>query len=221
LIGLLAIVVLNFLPPSPELGVGIVIAIVSLHVICCIWIGAVASQILWRERDVGALELLLCCPISTTEIVDGFSGGLRWAFEWPLGFLLAVETFLAVYLFSLVLGTVPLGAMVFLVILVLGTFISEYYALAWFGLWMGLVSRKQVGATSKTLLWVTLLPLLLSGWCAPLWVGGAIVKNLVFVTFARGRLFDEIRHRASEPFSKIGPKPSDRGRLPPVLPADH
>jgi hypothetical protein len=100
-----------------------------------------------------------------------------------------------------------------------GTFISDYHALAWYGLWSGLSTRKQGAAISKTILWVFAVPLLFSGWCAALWVGGAIVKNLVFATFARTRLEEQLRRRSAEPFGTGGPgRPRpDPGRLPPVL----
>ena len=77
--------------------------------------------------------------------------------------------------------------------------VMDLTAVAWFGLWQGLVHRKPAKAITRTVVWVLLLPLIpvvcSFGVLFPLiWP----LKNLVFINYAREQLRRQFRAAITE-----------------------
>ncbi len=96
------------------------------------------------------------------------------------------------------------------------TFSGDLVAMAWFGMWMGMTSRKTSIAVLKTICFVCVLPWIASifvqiagmGLLArtgkwPFWLGGVIssilelAKNVFFIVWARRRLLTRFREMAA------------------------
>ena len=109
-------------------------------------------------------------------------------------------------------------------LLMLGA-VLELQAVAHYGLWMGLVSKRPGQAVSRTvlrviLLWMLTLP------CMFFYPFIAIIKNLVFTSHARDQLRRNLRRMVTERFVDVSreelitdpPRRVLRGQLPPVQP---
>ena len=103
---------------------------------------------------------------------------------------------------------------------------TDLYAAGEYGMWQGLVARKATQALTKTVLYVLVLPLLAAVCLCALWPVLAVVKNVIFINYARDQLRRRFRIVATERFSV--PSESEalpgllarplRHDLPPVLP---
>ena len=181
-------------------------------------------------RESGAMELLLCTPMTAKEIVEGHVLGLRKMFHRPVAALVAVESVLvAGQVYVMGNGGQPVAVCVIAVMLAglcILAAVMDLAAVARYGLWQGLVNRKPAKAVTRTVVWVLLVPLL------PVLCSGGILlpliwplKNLMFINYAREQLRRQFRKAITErygwaeesefivePASQAGPD-----ALPPVL----
>jgi hypothetical protein len=174
-------------------------AMLLVHLTLAVWVASEACHLFAGARDSGAMELLLCTPLPVREIVEGHVLGLRRMFSRPVVALLSVEGVLLgaqVYLMGSG-GTPP--ALCLAVVLGAGLCflgaVMDLFAVARYGMWQGLLNRKPGSARTKTVLRVLVLPLvagLICGWGA-LWPFLAIIKNLVFLNYAREQLRRQFR----------------------------
>src|SRR6185295_9890713 len=128
------------------------------------WLGFVVPLSLNDARRNGALELLLCTPLSPQVIVRGQFEAITSYFYGPA----------LVFVFGS-MGVACLGSMVsgdrhateFAAMFVLVgmfwflLFLLDLYAVGYTALWFSLTERRPGHATSKTLLYVIVLPWLL------------------------------------------------------------
>ena len=128
------------------------------------WAGAEAAQRFGAERRSGALELLLCTPLSVREILRGQMQSLRRQFFWP-AFVLLLLWFL--FLATLILTSRGIfsdsGSLVLMILGTMVLLVLDLYALCWLGMWKGLNSRFVSRAILANLFTVLLLPCLLFG----------------------------------------------------------
>src|SRR5438034_1504212 len=113
------------------------------------------------------MELLLCTPITSAELVRGQLRPLKHTFLWPVLALISFEVLLPGLQFlaasqdrfwNLMLSTFT------------GTFgiirlIADLFAAAYVGMWMGLSSRKPGQAAALSILDVIMIPGILA--CIP------------------------------------------------------
>ncbi len=144
-------------------------------------------------RRSGALELLLCTPLSSRDIIRGQSLAMRRSFLWP------VAVFLGLLL-------VPLGAQVLVMLrtldfqniigLLLGAVssvltalrtIADLLAIFWLGLWLSLSIKKPNLAPGLTILFVLVLPAILS----PCYLDMGV--DLFLIIWAIAQLHQEMR----------------------------
>jgi ABC-type transport system involved in multi-copper enzyme maturation permease subunit len=175
-----------------------------VHLTLAVWVAAEACHLFSGARESGALELLLCTPLSAREVVEGHLLGLRRIFHRPVAVLLAVEVLLLagqVYLLGrngaslmLCLGVVGVVGLCLLGV------VMDLHAVARYGMWQGLANQKTARAVTKTVMRVLVLPLafsLCSGPFLPLiWV----IKNLVFVNYAQEQLRRQFRSLLTDRF---------------------
>lgn len=138
------------------------VTLLVMQLIIKCWAGVEAARRFGEERRSGALELLLCTPLSVREILRGQMQSLRRQFFWP-AFVLLLLWFL--FLATLIprWGASGFG---FQVLMILGTMVLlvlDLYALCWLGMWKGLNSRFVSRAILANLLTILLLPCLFFG----------------------------------------------------------
>jgi hypothetical protein len=128
--------------------------------VLCLWIAIQAPRRLADDKQSGALELLLCTPITPREVVRGSMGALRRRFGRAMAALVALDAFIFFVHFSNYGGwrrgldreLLPLA------IYALVVFPVQGYSLARIGLYEGLVRSNSVRATFMTIWKVGLLP---------------------------------------------------------------
>ncbi len=158
----------------------------------CLWVAAQANHFLVEARRTGTLELILCTPVTVAQIVRGQWAALQRMLVAPAAIILvmqAVETALTMRMFARMnaqsttvtaggaaipnieiyqlLGGVTSGA----------AFVSTLLALGWFGMWMGLTTRKASLGVIKTIAFVAILP----------WLGWMILEILTSFFLSRAR----------------------------------
>ncbi len=211
---------------SQRVGLVIFVCAEALHFALAVWVASQASHMFPDARDSGALELLLATPLGTGEIVEGHFQALRRLFFGPVAALVAMEAILILSQVALLAGVSPSGG--FLLLAGLGlclvTAVMDLYAVAYFGLWMGLRSRKSSQALTKTVAYALLIPMLASLCCVFVWPILGVVKNLIFINYGQERLRRRFREVVAERFSSVAeemlippPAVAAPGQLPPVM----
>ncbi len=198
-------------------------AIVMQLVIKC-WVAAEAGRRLGEARQSGALELLLCTPLTVRQLLQGHIHSLYWQFLWPVMGLLLLNLVFLLEPISSSWGLADPSNRYWvrmcaanMVLLVL-----DLYALAWLGLWRGFCARQPTRAIVSTLTWVLLVPWLvficltvLSAFTGSmmgtvggrssemtflgLWFVIGLLSSVGWLVSARTRLLQELRELAPQP----------------------
>ena len=158
---------------SPQLALGLGYgAVILMSLIFAIWLASQASRFFVDATRTGVLELVLATPLPAREIVRGQVWALAKMFLLPAVIVFCGKTAVGVgqlMMYLNVKGNAGAGggAQFFdevllqqLVSLVssLVRFVTGSIAVAWFGMWMGVITRKPNLAVLKTLLFVYVLP---------------------------------------------------------------
>lgn len=215
---------------ATSVGVTLFFVMFLVHLTVSVSVASEACHMFAGARESGAMELLLCTPMTAKEIVEGHVLGLRKMFYKPVAALVAVESVLvAGQVYVMGTGGQPVAVCVIAVMLAglcILAAVMDLAAVARYGLWQGLVNRKPAKAVTRTVVWVLLVPLL------PVLCSGGILlpliwplKNLMFINYAREQLRRQFRKAITErygwaeesefivePASQAGPD-----ALPPVL----
>jgi hypothetical protein len=197
------------------------------HLMLSVWMASEACHSLGVARESGALELLVSTPLTTQQIVTGHLLALKQMFFRPVVFLLLVEGCLIMASVCVEISGRRLeaghivGAGLVLVMIV--SAILELQAVACYGLWMGLVSKRPAQAVTRTvlrviLIWMITIP------CAFFHPFINLIKNLVFTSYARDQLRRNLRRIVTERFVHASreelitdtPRRVQRGQLPSV-----
>jgi ABC-type transport system involved in multi-copper enzyme maturation permease subunit len=216
-------------------------AVGLLTMLVVLWMASQASRFFVDAMRSGTIELLLATPLAPTEIVRGQLWALRRTFFWPVVLLVLANLVTSVGQLELMqqnlarnnsslsfemvihLVTSAIDSMVCLV--------TGLIAMAWFGMWMGLTSKKVNVAVIKTVLFVQVIPFValmflnfalmiglnfvLTGgswyWLAqPILTVLAVGVDVMFMVMARRNLltrFRELATRASGVASAVKPPP--------------
>jgi hypothetical protein len=191
-----------------------------------LWIGSQACRMFVDSIRNGAMELILVTPVTPREVVHGQWTALWRTFLIPVLLLVGVQSLHGVEilrnLFKSPAGTpgVPgfnmntyeLVTLITSVVTLLGSLL----AVAWFGMWMGVTSRKTSIAVLKTISFVIVLPWLASvfvqiggamaavTWLKmPFWTSAIIaailelMKNIFFIAWSRYQLLNKFRDRVA------------------------
>jgi hypothetical protein len=210
----------------------ILMLFVMLHLMLSMWVASEACAVFPAARDSGALELLLSTPVTLREIVDGHVMGLTRLFQRPLFALLISEGILLVA--YLVVGAKQGMAPQDFVFTLLGVglfltaSIMDLFAVARYGMWIGLIEKRAGWAVTRTIL-MLLAPLVLTipFGCYAVWPILGVIKNLYFISRAQELLRRNLRTAITERFETTTPldvmqakrlKRANASALPPVLP---
>ena len=92
------------------------------------------------------------------------------------------------------------GLLTVVVLIISGLFAAQLMAVAWYGLWIGLTTRKPGHAVAKTIIYVVIVPLIFSFVfsCGLLWPVITIVKDVIFINRARSQLHKQFRNVVTE-----------------------
>jgi hypothetical protein len=194
---------------ATAMAVGILGMMLLIHLLLAFWVASEACHLLSGARDSGALELLLCTPLSAREVVEGHIEGLRQMFIRPVSALLTVEAvMLASQVYLLGASGVNIGFCIVIIMIVaicVAASLLDLVAAARFGLWQGLANRHPARAVTKTVLYVLILPiagsvLLTGGLLFPI-IG--LVKNLVFINYAMEQMRRRFRAILTERYERF------------------
>jgi hypothetical protein len=186
------------------MAVGILGMMLLVHLALAFWVASEACHLLSGARDTGALELLLCTPLTVREVVEGHIEGLRQMFLRPVAALLTVEAvMLASQIYLLGASGVEFGfclVILMIVVVCLAASLLDLVAAARYGLWQGLANRQPSRAVTKTVLYVLVLPIaaslfLTGGLLLPI-IG--LVKNLIFINYATEQMRRRFRPLLTE-----------------------
>jgi len=126
-----------------------------------------ACRFFVEARRSGALEMLLCTPLTRRDILDGQALALKRNFLWPIVALLALQFVPGIlYLIAaqawhfppLRRGTGVALVEMFLPGLYCVRMYADCYAIGWFGMWLALTLKKPGLAPALTILLVLILP---------------------------------------------------------------
>jgi len=217
-----------FFPGSHGASIFLFFATVIPFLVLAMWVASEACHLFASARDSGALELLLCTPLTAKEIVRGNFLGLRRIFFRPIAALvIALATLMVAQIYFLTVAEEPGTSILFALgfgVLQLLLSVLDLFAVAHFGMWMGLSQKKPARAVTRTVLLVLVLPM--AGLCCyVLWPFIGVAKNLMFINYAQEQLrrhFRAIlteRYGLAEESDVVGGPParSQKSQLPPVL----
>ncbi len=205
----------------------LVFAALMIHGALSVWVAIEACHLGAAGRDSGTFDLLLTTSLPVQRIIDGHLLAMRRTFLRPVLVLVIVEVVLVLaHHFSLAAGErIDLQRVVVTVsfLLAVAAFVLELQAVATFGFWQGLCTKRAGQAVTKTALLVVILPMLLMV-CLPLYPVLAIVKNLAFTNYGYDQLRRHFRVILVERYGGAElelPRPAaarpETGQLPSVL----
>jgi ABC-2 family transporter protein len=221
-----------------------------------IWVALQACRFLVEAIRSGTLELILVSPLGPREVVKGQARALLRIFLIPAVLLLVIQLTTGVQGILEVrqsFARMPPGSagpfnMVWMQAISLAgglvNFVTVLLALGWFGMWMGLTTRKVTIAVLKTVVFVIVIPTLAIAFGSgmvfglimasvamaskmggfPLWLwplmycGLNTAKDLVFIFWSRRQLYTRFREVAAmEVRMPIGSFPPPVAVTPPPL----
>ncbi|MBU6398938.1 MAG: ABC transporter permease [Verrucomicrobia bacterium] len=195
-----------------------------LEVLLKVWFAGETCQRWVEDRRSGALEVLLCAPVRTQDLVRGQGLALRRQFGWP------VVVTLGLMLVSWIVIRVGLGLRTYTefgrkwLLLSPPALVADLVALRWVGAWLGLRARGVNRAVAGTLFRVlTLRWLLFLVWLAVAsawaWVGlgqSPLPQEawiwLVMTLILDGALAWSARRKFLRHFRTVVANPLDYGR---------
>jgi len=189
---------------QPSIVLRLCLCALALHLLLVIWAAFQAVRLFNDARKSGSLELLLVAPLKEGQIPDGFYLGIRRAFSGPLKLLLVVEAMVIAmegwFLIQDNPGRSGEGMSAALVMVggfCMLVFVTDLFAVARMGMWLGFVLKKPGHAFWRTVIFVMCLPLLLvcSGPLLP-WIW--LWKNAVLMSYGREKLREHFRAIVSE-----------------------
>jgi ABC-type transport system involved in multi-copper enzyme maturation permease subunit len=144
-----------------------------------------------EARRNGALEMLLCTPLTNREIIGGQSLAMRRTFLWPVlvftGLLFVSNAVQVISgLSSLNFQQLMTGGFGFIVSIITAVrTVADFLALFWFGLWLTLTMKKPNLAPALTILAVLILPSILC------WLD--VFADLFFILWGATKLQQDMR----------------------------
>ena len=201
-LALAAVAMMAFLP-APAWG-----TVFFANFLLKVCLAGEATRKFAQDKEAGALELLLCTPLSVPQIIGGQLRALRDRYLSPMLILVTVD-FVTLSVLS-VSSTLPFFWTIG-IIMVVGL-PADLTALAWLGMWFGLRERHSLRATIKAATVIIGVPFAVEVFFLFMAGTNATIPHLLFAWFvtvasvdflafshARKRLLRDFRAAASEP----------------------
>jgi hypothetical protein len=164
-----------------------------------------ACRFFVETRQSGWLEILLCTPLTSREMIKGQFMALRHSLLWPIGtFLLLAILPVWFLIFStpgsggiseILTALLGLGGGMATILWFLVFFVIDTLAICWLGMWLALSMRKPKWAAPLTVLLVLVVP-------SPICVLD-IVADLVFIIWGATRLQQDFRYTSAR-YGQLG-----------------
>ncbi len=175
-----------------------------------------ACRFFAEARRNGALELLLCTPLSNREIIRGQIFALWRSFLWPLlAFFALLFAPAGLSVAAALSGRTPDAIFSAfshsaLSAIYSARMILDLFALCWFGIGLSLTMKRPALAPALTILLVLVAPSVLC------W--GDILADIAFIAWGINRCQGDLRRLLSEQYQTIWPAASGPAtRVPPVI----
>ena len=172
----------------------VTITMFVLHVTLLVWIAAEASRRFSEDRRNNTFETLLATPLSTGQILRGQWLALFKQFAGPIALVLVWETWMQIHSSH---HRIPSWTQnEFLeywprtVLLV-----ADAAALAWAGMWLGLISKGRIRAILASLILVLFVPWVMGQMILVLWpitVASIVAQNALNPHFRGWQLIPEL-----------------------------
>ncbi|MGA2173856.1 MAG: hypothetical protein ABSH38_02625 [Verrucomicrobiota bacterium] len=152
-----------------------------------------ACRFFSEARRTGSLELLCCTPITMKTMIRGQWLALRRLFMWPVIVLIVAQLLcvgVSLFFFASAHRRIPVFNAAWFPLLTLLQIVPDFFALGWFGMWSALSFRKPGTAAGLTILYVLILPRILS--CIPML---SLVTDAIFIGVGCSKLQEDFRRR--------------------------
>ncbi len=222
-------VMLSFRTGEAQVFMGVANGVLGLFLLLMnLWVAAHAARFFVEAMHTGTIELMLATPLTPRQIVMGQWWALCRTFLRPVLVMMLLEAILGALQIQELIRTLAKNNSVFPTELVTQQILyqissvfmtaSGLVAVAWFGMWMGLVNKKPNHAIMKTIAQVQVLPgivfmMLTFALVALVNISGrgqsnfwlssliatllAVAADVAFVLFARKKLFNQLREVAA------------------------
>ncbi|HEX3800991.1 MAG TPA: ABC transporter permease [Verrucomicrobiae bacterium] len=211
-----------------------------LVVVIMLWVASQACRFFVESSRNGALELILVTPVKPRQIVFAQWKAICRNFWLPVLVILAMQVVSLVHEISnarhlLTPPSTPLDTYwIISGICGLVTLAGDFLAMAWFGMWMGVTSRKASMAILKTVCFVVVLPYLIQMFIMvfgmmsagrarlPFWIGVVfagifeLVKNIFLIWWARNQLLTRFAERVARGNETMIHRPQLSSRTAPI-----
>jgi hypothetical protein len=140
------------------------------------WMAGEAATWIFRDRQSGAMELILATPLHVKDILRTHFAGIHRKMLWPILWIVMMDLFFMMNDRTYDHG-VRLHYFRYLVwFSLIGMLLFNLYVLRWTATWMGLISRNEFNAAVGSLIWLSL----------PTW---GIITAGAFLTFILSEVF--------------------------------
>jgi hypothetical protein len=156
-----------------------------------LWMASLASRFFVDGVRTGAMELILVAPVTPPQIVRGQWLALRRTFLFPALLVLGLKTVGGLVMILEMQKTMAstsagpgfnfVNSQMVNVVAGAVNFVGDLLAIAWFGMWMGLTTKKATIAVVKAFAFVIVLP-----WLALMFLQGFVMGLLAFTLGAKG-----------------------------------
>ena len=192
------------------------------------WSINIACSAFSRDRDNGALELLLSTPLRIEDVLAGHRRALNRQFLAPITTMVVVELVLFVMAILAIedsarnnVDRAVQGILSMAMIANIGVFIADYHAAKWVGWWSSVVAKNASSAVTSVYVRIMIGPWFAAGTMVILayifsdqmhevvvglfalatWVVTSLWADVVFARSARRKLLGELRIAAVERYS--------------------
>ncbi|HXP60655.1 MAG TPA: ABC transporter permease subunit [Dongiaceae bacterium] len=192
-----------------------------LNLLIKLWVATEAGRQLSEDRWAGTLELILSTPLSVREILRGQFLALQRQFLGPVAVTLAAFLVFLPATLSDNLDADSRAFSVWVYVAAMISLVADVAALHWTGMWQALTARSPQRAVVGTMARILALPwlgmalaVLIIGLAATvsqyepqpprlvaLWLALGITTDIGFGTWARHRLYTELRQAAARRFT--------------------
>jgi ABC-type transport system involved in cytochrome c biogenesis permease component len=133
-----------------------------LHIWLVAWIAGEASAWIFRDRQSGALELILATPISVKDIIKGHFQGINRKLLWPVLWVLMADVLFMAYdrnryhSYNSTNWFVQSYFGYLYWLSCMGMLLFNLYTIRWTATWMGMIARNEFSAAVAALVWCSL-----------------------------------------------------------------
>lgn len=136
------------------------------------WMAGEAGTWIFRDRQSGAMELILATPLRVKEILGAHFRGINRKLVWPVVWIVIADLFFMFHDRTYYHGVRDNFFRYALWLALILMLLFNLYVLRWTATWMGLISRNEFNAAMGALIWLSL----------PTWIviaGGAFTLFLI------------------------------------------